>query len=271
MALITSMTGMLSGDASRRLDETSAMVIGLAFPRAIEPGGPAHELLLRVRLLHSAIRHFLVSTGRFRHPREVPINQQDLAITLALFGYLNVRSLARLGITLTDEDLASYVLLWRYAGYVLGIDEELLPRDIEEQREFFLASLKHQGKPEKMSPATKGVLDSVARSFAGDGPLFPVVQTFLHQLCRYLSGNDYVTGMQLDDLGDDYLGIRAMRFLGRVQSALYHHVPGGSALLYGIGAFGYRRFLAESKRHRDAKGAYRVRTVDHAAYVPQPA
>jgi hypothetical protein len=271
MALVTSMTGMLSGDSSRRLTETSALVVGMAFPGAIQPGGPAHEILMRVRLLHSALRHYLVETGRFTHPVEVPINQQDLAITLGLFGYLNVRSLARLGVTLKDEELSSYNLLWRYAGYVLGIDEALLPRDVHEQREFFLASLRHQGKPEKLKPETKIVLDNVARDFTrGSAVLFPIAQTFLHQICRYLSGNDYVSGMQIEDLGDDYVGFAALRLLGRAQSSLYHRVPGGGELLYRVGAFGYRRFLARAKKTRDHEGTYRVRTVERAAYAPAP-
>jgi hypothetical protein len=272
MALVTSMTGMLSGDSTRRLTETSALVVGMAFPGAIEPGGPAHEILMRVRLLHSALRHYLVESGRFSHPVEVPINQQDLAITLGLFGYLNVRSLARLGVTLREDDLHSYNLLWRYAGHVLGIDEELLPRDVYEQREFFFASLKHQGRPEKLTPATKIVLDNVARELTrGSKLLFPVAQTFLHQICRYLSGNDYVSGMQIADLGDDYVGIAAVRAIGRVQSAIHRFVPRGDAMLYRVGALGYRRFLADAKRYRDRRGTYRVRTVESAAYAPTPA
>lgn len=261
MALITAMTGMFGGDASRRLDETGAMVLRMAFPGEQRPGREGHELFVRVRLLHSAIRRFLRDSGRFTHPTEVPINQQDLAITLGLFGYLNLRSLARCGIHFTEQELASYNLLWRYAGHVLGIREELLPRDVHEQKEFFLASLKHQGKPERIAPATKQVLDGVAKNFARRLGFvsYETAQRFLHQTCRYLAGSEYVTGMQIEDVGD-YWGITILKMLGSAASFVYHHVPGGDALMYEHGTFGYRRALERMARQKDAQGAYRVRT-----------
>jgi hypothetical protein len=265
MTLITAMTGMLSGDSNRRLDETMKMVVGMAFPGAVQPGEEGHELLVRVRLLHSGIRRHLVESGRYRHPTEVPISQQDLAITLALFGYLNLRSLAKMGVSLPREDVESYMLLWRYAGYVLGIDEDLLPWSVEEQREFFFASLKHQGRPEKLSPKTKVVLDNVARSATDGAPwAFPVVQKFLHQTCRWLSGNDYVTGMEFEDAGENYWGFRALQTLGTLQSAVYRRLPSGDRALAAVGRLGYRRFLARAHATRDREGEYRVRMASTA-------
>lgn len=272
MALITSMTGMLSGDSTRRLTETTKMVVSMAFPEAIRPGGSAYELLIRVRLLHSAIRRSLVESGRFKHPTEVPINQHDLAITLGLFGYLNIRSLGRLGVTLRDEDVESYIHMWRYGGYLLGIEDELLPDSIHDQQAFFLASLKHQAQPEKLSPATKLVLDNVARTFSGGETIvYPHVRQFLHQSCRYLSGNEYVTGMQIEDLGDNYWALRLLRGVGRVQSAVYLASPLAASVLYRIGRANYAEFLRRSDKNRDKKGEYRVRFVEGHASAPSPA
>lgn len=264
MAMVTAMTGMLSGSATQRLTETTAMVTRMAFKGEIEPGGKSHEVLARVRLLHSAIRRFLVDSGRFRHPSEVPINQQDLAITLGLFGYLNIRSLLQLGIRLGRDEIDSFILLWRYAGHVLGIDERLLPKSIEEQQAFFLASLKHQAKPEKLTEKTKCILDEVATTARRDLKVpYPVAQKFLHQVTRYLSGNDYVTGMKIDDAGE-YWGIRAFRGLGRTFWFTHRYVPGGEKLLYRIGTTAYRRELAKNER-RKAYG-YKVQTNENAAY-----
>ncbi|MFZ5724188.1 MAG: oxygenase MpaB family protein [Pseudomonadota bacterium] len=264
MAMVTAMTGMLSGSATQRLTETTAMVIRMAFPGEIEPGGKSHEVLARVRLLHSAIRRFLVDSGRYSHPTEVPINQQDLAITLGLFGYLNIRGLMQLGIRLDREEIDSFILLWRYAGHVLGIDEKLLPTSIEEQQAFFLASLRHQAKPDKLTEQTKCILDEVAVSANRQARIpYPVAQTFLHQITRYLSGNDYVTGMKIEDKGD-YWGIRLFRGLGRTFCWTHRYVPGGERVLYRLGAAAYRRELAKNERKK-AYG-YKVQTNENAAY-----
>jgi hypothetical protein len=259
-ALVTSMTGMFSGNPTQRLTETTALVTRMAMPGSMQPGGNAHEVLLRVRLLHAGLRHFLVSSGRFRHPTEVPINQHDLAITLALFCYVNIRNLMQMGIRLDREQIASFVLLWRYAGRVLGIADELLPTTIEEQQAFYLSSCKHQARPEKVTPKSKTLIDAVAKQ-ARFVP-FPVAQTFLHQMTRYLSGNDYIIGMELEDRGD-YVGLRALRTLGRAAS-IAHRMPLGERVLYRAGVNVYRRELEKNERRK--RYHYRVQTHDKTAY-----
>jgi hypothetical protein len=274
MALVTAMTGMLSGDSTRRLDETAAMVLRMSFPGTIEPGGEAHELWMRVRLLHGAVRRHLRDTGRFKHPTEVPVNQQDLAVTLALFGYVNVRSLAMMGIDLNARERDSYMLLFRYAGHVLGIDDDLLPHSLEEQREFFFASLKHQARPEKLTPQTRCVMDNLAREATAARKLVPygVAQQFLYQACRFLSGNEYVTGMQIEDAGDDYWGIRLLKGLGRAHHVTWRYLPYGKRLLCRAGHRNFERSLSRMHARKDAEGEYRMRTAEHSAHrAEQPA
>jgi hypothetical protein len=265
-ALVTSMTGMFSGNPTQRLTETTALVTRMAMPGSVEPGGPAHEVMLRVRLLHAGLRRFLVDSGRFRHDSEVPINQQDLAITLALFCYVNIRNLLQMGIRLRRAQIDSFVLLWRYTGHVLGIDPALLPATIEDQQAFYLSSCKHQVRPDKVMPQTKTLLDAVAKQ-ARYVP-YPVAQTFLHQMTRYLSGNDYITGMGLEDRGD-YLGVRGLRTLGRVVSFAHRYLPFGERVLYSAGAEMYRRELAKNERKK--RYSYRVQTHEKSAYRPEEA
>lgn len=266
MSLVTAMTGMLSGDSNRRLDETAAMVLRMALPGTLPPGGDAHELLMRVRLLHAALRHHLTQTGRFQHPTEVPINQQDLAITLGLFGYVNLRSLAAMGIRLRRHERDSFILMWRYAGHVLGIDPALLPVTMEDQREFFLASLRHQGRPEALKPGTKVVMDNLAREASQvlPGVSFELAQEFLHQSCRWLTGNEYVSGMQIEDAGDNFWGIRLLKGLGAASHVTWHYLPRGRRALYAMGAGNYRRSLRRMGKTRDQQGEYRVRTAQTA-------
>jgi hypothetical protein len=265
-ALVTSMTGMFSGNPTQRLTETTAMVTRMAMRGSMQPGGDAHEVMLRVRLLHAGLRRFLVDSGRFQHPVEVPINQQDLAITLALLCYVNIRNLMQLGIRLERSQIDSFVLLWRYAGYVLGIDAALLPETIEDQQAFYLSSCKHQVRPDKVMPQTKTLLDAVAKQ-ARYVP-YPLAQTFLHQVTRYLSGNDYITGMGLEDLGD-YYGVRGLRTLGRMVSFAHHYLPFGERMLYSAGAELYRRELAKNERKK--RYSYRVQTHEKTAYRAEEA
>jgi hypothetical protein len=264
MARITAMTGMFSGKPGQRLTETTAMVSRMAFPRSIRPGGEAHEVLVRVRLLHAGIRRVLVDTGRFQHPTEVPINQQDLAITLALFCYVNVRQLMQLGVRLGRDQIDSFVHLWRYAGHVLGIEPALLPDSIEDQQAFYLSSCRHQVRPEKVFPETKDLLDAVARS--SKGVPYPVARRFLHQVTRYLAGDDYIAGMGIERR-DAEPTVELVRRLGRAASIAQRRVPGAERIFYGAFATLYRVELERNARKK--RYAYRVQTDEQSAYRPE--
>lgn len=264
MALTTAMTGMLAGKPAKRLTETVALVTRMALPGSMQPGGGAHEVLLRVRLLHAGLRRLLTSSGRFQHPTEVPINQQDLAITLALFCYVNVRQLLQMGIALDREQIDSFMALWRYAGHLLGIDPALLPFSIEDQQAFYLSSCLHQVKPDKVPPETKVILDAVAKG--STVVPYPVARKFLHQVTRYLSGDDYIRGMNIE-LVEGYWGVTALRGLGRAASFAHRYVPRGEQVLYGVFSRMYRAQLQENERRR--RFGYRVQTDERAAYRPE--
>jgi hypothetical protein len=161
-AMVVGLAGSMAANPSQRVSETSVMIARLALGvNAILPGGSdnfwmcivicamhplnnsgnAHEILVRVRLLHAGLRHWLPASGKYHSTNgEVPVNQHDLGITLALFAYLNIRSLTMLGVQLTEREVAAYMSLWRYAGHVLGIAEELLFESFGKQEEFFLSS-----------------------------------------------------------------------------------------------------------------------------------
>jgi hypothetical protein len=90
--------------------------------------------------------------------------------------------------------------------------------------------------------------------------IYPAARRFLHQSCRWLSGNEYVTGMQLEDEGDRDWTILALRATG-VASGVVWRLPGGRALLASAGRRFYRAWLDEAHARRDHAGEYRVRTA----------
>src|SRR5690606_30065619 len=55
-----------------------------------------------------------------------PINQLDMSGTLLLFSTVALDGLRKFGFTITPEESESLIQLWRYAGYLLGVDPELL-------------------------------------------------------------------------------------------------------------------------------------------------
>lgn len=173
---------------------------------------------------------------------------QDLAITLAVFCYINLRSLRRMGVVLSEYDISCYVHMWRYAGYVLGICDELLPTTIEDQEEFMLCSMLHQGSPDTIpGKDTKKFIDAFVAQFSkGSKGLVPFnqMQTFLYQMTVYLNGRDYTTGMQIDDLGNWHWSVCLIRTLGFMFGTVMPRLPLGEELLFRLNSGMVKKELA---------------------------
>ena len=254
-AAVTALAGNLTEDPARRVNETALIIIHLAFPgQLLRREGKARIALARVRLLHAGLRHWLPASGRYKRTDEPPVNQHDLAITLALFGYVNLRSLALMGVNLSQDEIDSYIHMWKYAGYLLGIEEALLPDTLEDQEEFFLASCIDEAHPDRIPVETKKVLDAIAEKASkntyGLVP-YAIAQRQLHQLTRYLSGNEYCEGMKIEDLGDYHWSIMLAWAMGKATSVTAHYVPFGEAALRNLNLVMTNRMI---KQHEAQKG-----------------
>lgn len=128
-------TARLSNDAQRRIVETAQMVVHVMAPGGLSKKGKGIVDCQRVRLMHAAIRHLILASGRWNNEDGLPINQEDLAGTLMTFSIVVVDGLNRLGIDLSADEVDAYLHTWACVGWVMGIDEELLPTNVEDARE----------------------------------------------------------------------------------------------------------------------------------------
>jgi len=113
---------------TKRLMETAQFVFDVLSPGSFEKNGNAIITTQKVRLIHAAIRFFILKSGRWDAKLYgEPINQEDLAGTLMSFSSLVIEGLGQLGITLSDEEKEGYFHLWRVVGHLIGLDEDLIP------------------------------------------------------------------------------------------------------------------------------------------------
>jgi hypothetical protein len=116
---------------ARRLMETAQMIVNVLSVGGLSEGGNGTITVQKVRLIHASIRYFL-KCGQAGGPWDTntfgePINQEDLAGTLMSFGPVILTGLKKLGISLSDDDTKAWMHCWNVTGYILGIDETLLP------------------------------------------------------------------------------------------------------------------------------------------------
>ncbi|MFM7022006.1 MAG: oxygenase MpaB family protein [Flavobacteriales bacterium] len=146
-------TGRLKEDGhnvakiTRRLMETSQMVINVMSPGGFAPTGKGIVTVKKVRLIHAAIRYYLknpnIPTGDWDvNELGEPINQEEMAGTLMAFGPLVMNGLERLGIHTTNEEKDAYLHCWKLVGHFIGLDEHLFPENHEEGWQLGVAIIK---------------------------------------------------------------------------------------------------------------------------------
>ena len=123
-------TGDLESMAPRRLAETLTWTVDVTGPGALERFAAGFTGTLRVRLMHAMVR-----AGMSRRPDwdfadwDQPVNQSTMAGTLMLFSLGNVVGSQALGVQFSRRDKDALYHFWRYVGFLLGVDAELLPAD----------------------------------------------------------------------------------------------------------------------------------------------
>ncbi len=194
-------SGRLETQASRRLQETVAFVHAVCSPGGMKRGAPGYQITLKVRLMHAKVRRLIETSDRWK-PEQwgTPINQHDMLATTLLFSLVLIRGLRMTGFSISQEESESYLSLWRYIGYLMGVEEELLFGS-ERQAER-LAEMIHitQGPPDDDSRALTHALMLAASREAPTEALREQARKripFSYGLCRALLGEELSDQLQL--------------------------------------------------------------------------
>ena len=112
-----------------RVMKTGKLGYDQATRNAYEPDGEMIVTAIKTRLTHSAVRHLITSSPRWRHGGDAPtpISQRDLIITWHSLATFNHRTLARWRVPVTPAQSEGFLHLWQVTGHYLGIDDAYLP------------------------------------------------------------------------------------------------------------------------------------------------
>lgn len=234
-AKVLARTGRLERDTIARLYETAAMVRDLLLEDGALPRHAGHTALLRVRLLHAYVRRFVSHSPHWDSALYgQPVNQMDMAHTLMMFSLVLARGIEALGAQLTNAEKDSWCQLWRYAGYMLGVEPDVLFTNLDEERALYAQIRAHHYGPDDVS---RSLAFSVLDSLSGEPPFFLPKQA-LYAIARKLLG---------DSLADDFHLPRSRRWAAFVSAivagstatdSLVRFVPFGTrAALKGGHAF----------------------------------
>ncbi|RZQ65162.1 oxygenase MpaB family protein [Amycolatopsis suaedae] len=121
-------TGEIEHKATRRLVETAIWWIQVTTPGALTRGRDGYAAALRVRLVHAHVRAAMNRRPDWDYAAwDRPVNQVQTVGTLLLFSLVFVVGTQLLGIRYTDREREDILHLWRYVGWLMGVDDALLP------------------------------------------------------------------------------------------------------------------------------------------------
>jgi len=126
-AMVLYLSELIRKQTSKRLYDTATFVWEVMDPNAFGNIGNAYEEILKVRLMHAAVRYYTMQTGKWDDMWGIPVNQEDMAGTNLSFSLIVIRGLRMLGYNISQADQTAFMHIWAVIGYFTGLDQELIP------------------------------------------------------------------------------------------------------------------------------------------------
>ncbi|MBL9015535.1 MAG: DUF2236 domain-containing protein [Myxococcales bacterium] len=120
-------TGQLERVTPRRLVETGKFWMDVTTIGGLERFSEGFKSSVRVRIMHAQVRAMLLASGKWDPAWGHPLNQADSMATILEFSSIYMFGLRALGFLFSRREREAIVHLWRYVGYLMGVDERILP------------------------------------------------------------------------------------------------------------------------------------------------
>jgi ER-bound oxygenase mpaB/B'/Rubber oxygenase, catalytic domain len=240
-------SGRLRESASRRVSETGRFVQSVTLAGGLMPGAPGVVATARVRLMHAQVRRLLQGSPRWDAASwGTPINQLDMAGTVLLFSLVVVDGLRRFGFKFSAEEVSDVLHLWRTAGWLLGVREDLLFSTEAEAREVWDLIRLTQGAPDADSAElAQALVESPlheARTEAERARAEGVV-ALGYGLSRFLLEDGYADALGLPKNGWRFV-VPALRGVVSTAGRVLGRLPGSERLRLEAGLLYWRHVVS---------------------------
>ncbi|WP_307622915.1 oxygenase MpaB family protein [Streptomyces sp. V3I7] len=195
-------TGGLSGaTAMRRLGETETWAHALAQPGAMRRDGAGFRLTVHVRVMHALVNDRFENNGRWDAGEwGLPVNQSDQAGTLGLFNSTLLLGARVLGWYVSAEDSRAVMHLWKYVGWLLGVNEDWLFDTEREQNAFnYHILLAQDGQTAAGGDLSRAIVDGERRLRRGrlSSVRSAYARARLLSMLRYFLGRESLEDLRL--------------------------------------------------------------------------
>lgn len=121
------LTGALNQGASRRIAETGKWWVDCTEEGGLKRFSAGFRGTLHVRLVHSLVRRNLASREEWDAAQwGLPLSQVDMVATYLGFCVVMLGGLRKMGVPVTPRESRAVMHLWKYACWLMGVDEKWL-------------------------------------------------------------------------------------------------------------------------------------------------
>ena len=123
-------TGRIFDNGVWRFKQNNRHQVEIFWPGGLERLGEGWKLSVRIRFVHAQIRRLLGQTDEWQHDAwGVPVSAAHLGYAVSCFAARAVKHSESLGARYSTEERAGFHDVWRYAGHLMGIPEDILFTD----------------------------------------------------------------------------------------------------------------------------------------------
>jgi hypothetical protein len=242
-------TGEIEYKATRRLVETATWWIDVTTPGALKHGEQGYASALRIRLVHAHVRAAMNRRDDWDYDAwDRPVNQVQTAGTLLLFSLVYVFGTQLLGLRYSARERGDILHLWRYIGWLMGVDDELLPAGEEDAwRLLWLLAATEFIPDDDSKRLAKALIEANGAVGEGRGAVGKVlshVSVAVHSsISRLVLGKTNADFLGLPNDPVAQAAIVAVAGVNFAAETVRRFIPGATALQERIGEAGRRRYV----------------------------
>lgn len=238
-AMVLYLSEVIRKQTTKRLFDTAIFVWEVMAPDAFRNTGNGFEEILKIRLMHAAVRYYTLKSGKWNNAWGLPINQEDMAGTNLSFSLIVIRGLRLLGFSVSQDEQTAFMHTWAVIGYLTGLNEDLIPENIKMAQQLDKVIKKRQfSRSDHGKELTRSLIDHILKVNKSKASAQEIVG-----LMRYLLGTEIADMLEIEapDLpGYKISLLRTINYLKGFQRA------GDFKQAYRLG---YAKFKKQSAQH----------------------
>ena len=154
------LTGRVHSDnATRRFKQNNRHLLEIFLPGGLRREGDGYRLSARIRFVHAMVRRLMKDSEIWdTEAWGTPLSAAHIGLAVSIFSAQILKHSISLGAIYTQEERESFVKVFRYTGYIMGVPESILMKDEKEARTIIDAGFMCEPPPDEHSIANANAL-----------------------------------------------------------------------------------------------------------------